>query len=245
MRQPSAREVGQIVVVNGTSGSGKSTACELFVKRRPDFWLRYGIDDFLRSTFPPQFGHHGPLSERGFRARPLDEDDPDGTLRWEFGAEGWAAFRTFHEWIAAASRQGCNIVVDHLLLTDPDVLTDLAQRLDGLPALLVTLKPDYDVLMQRIESRVVGNAQPAAKMHGEDGIRIGRERLNRLRPWFYESIYANGVCDLLVDTVANPPERVCDLIEARLAAGPGEAFATLRASGIRASTTDEGPASSR
>ena len=225
--QPDQQALGQIIVVNGTSGSGKTTACELFVKRRSDFWMRYGIDDFLRSTFPPQFGHHGPFAERGFCARPVDANEPEGTLRWEFGEEGWAAFHSFHEWIAASSRQGCNIIVDHLLLTDPPVLTDLARRLDGLPALLVTLKPDFDVLMQRIETRVVGNAQPAAKMHGEDGIRIGRERLNRLRPWFYASIYANEVNDVLIDTVANTPEQVCDLIEERLAAGPGQAFATL------------------
>ena len=53
-------------------------------------------------------------------------------------------------------------------------------------------------------------------------------RLTRLRPWFYEAVYANEISDLEIDTSVHDPESVCRLIEARLAEGPGTAFGRLR-----------------
>ena len=47
-------------------------------------------------------------------------------------------------------------------------------------------------------------------------------------PWFYEHAYANDIYDLELDTSAITPEEVCQRIDARLAEGPGAAFARLR-----------------
>lgn len=219
---------GKIIIVNGTSGAGKSTACELFVKRREDFWLLFGIDHFLANSFPARYSHHGPDARAGICAHPVDDGLPDGTLRWSFGDKGWQAIRTYHAWIAAASREGCNIIVDHLLMTDPPVLADCAWRLVGLPALLVTLKPSRDVLMDRVANRTMDKRLPAAEIYGDEGLRRAIEKLDRLRPWFYDSVYANDRCDLEIDTVRHDPEQVCDLIEQRLAEGPWTSFEALR-----------------
>lgn len=219
---------GQILIVSGTSGSGKSTTCERFLQRAPDFWLHYGIDLFLGKSFPARFSHHGPRADEGFRAHPLDEARPDGTLRWSFGPQGWKAIQALHEWIAATSRRGCNIVLDHLMMTDPPVLQDCIWRLQGLPVLLVSLKPPYEVLMERVSTRKMGNQGPAMQLHGDEGVRRTVDRLNRLRPWFYQAVYANDCCDLEIDTVQHDTDQVCTLIEQRLAAGPGTAFETLR-----------------
>jgi|GEM_PF-4885083 len=219
--------MGQIIVVNGTSGSGKSTACEKFVQSQDDLWLLYGIDHYLAGTFPAKFGHHGPRSAEGIQAVPLDENDPDGALRWRFGAMGKAGFATFHDWAAAASRNGCNIIFDHLLMSDPPVLQDLAHRLDGLPALLVTLKPPYEVLMQRVAQREMTKKLPVEVL-GEDAARKIVERLNRLRDWFYDAVYKNDISDLEIDTSVHRPDDVIALIEGRLAEGPGTAFERLR-----------------
>lgn len=48
---------GQIIIINGKSGSGKSTTCETFAQRSEAFWLIYGIDHFMGSTFPRKFDH--------------------------------------------------------------------------------------------------------------------------------------------------------------------------------------------
>jgi hypothetical protein len=74
-----------------------------------------------------------------------------------------------------------------------------------------------------------GSGGPAARP-ARDRRRLRRavEKLDRLRPWFYDSVYANEACDLQIDTVRHDPEEVCDLIEQRLTAGPGTSFEILR-----------------
>ena len=218
---------GQILIVTGTSGSGKSTACELFAKRSDDFWLLYGIDHFLSGTLPAKFGHHGPRCREGIYAHPVDESDPDGPLRWSLGPKGEAAFRTLHGWVATAAREGCNIVLDHLAMTDPPVLQDLIWQLEGLPVLFVCLKPSYEVLSARIANRTMDKPMPTDLL-GEDAVRKIIDRLDRLRPWFYEAVYANDIYDLKIDTEVHGPETVVGMIEARLAEGPGTAFGRLR-----------------
>ncbi|MDE2303360.1 MAG: AAA family ATPase [Sphingomonadales bacterium] len=218
---------GQIILVNGTSGSGKSTTCEEWVKRAGDFWLLYGIDHFMAGTFPAAFGHHGPRAHEGIEAVPRDGAGPDGPLRWRFGPQGTRAMAIFHEWIAAAAREGANIIVDHLLMQDPAVLQDCIWRLDGLPVLLVTLKPPYAVLTERVASRSMDKKLPVDLL-GADAARKIVDRLSRLRPWFYDAVYANAVSDLEIDTLRHGPAEVCALVAARLEAGPGTAFARLR-----------------
>ena len=218
---------GQIIVISGTSGSGKSTAAELFAKRADDFWLLYGIDHFLAGTFPAKFGHHGPRSREGIHAHPVDEANPDGPLRWSFGPKGTAAFGVLHEWLAAASRGGCNIVFDHLAMLDPPVLQDMVWRLDGLPVLFVCLKPPFEVLERQVAERQMDKKMPTDLL-GEDATKKIVDRLTRLRPFFYAANYANGVYDLEIDTSEHAPEAVCAMIEARLAEGPGTAFERLR-----------------
>jgi len=218
---------GQVLIVTGTSGSGKSTACELFAKKSDDFWLLYGIDHFLSGTLPAKFGHHGPRCREGIYAHPLDESDPDGPLRWSFGPKGEAAFRTLHGWVATSAREGCNIVLDHLAMTDPPVLQDLIWQLEGLPVTFVCLKPSYEVLSARIANRTMDKPMPVDLL-GEDVVKKIIDRLDRLRPWFYEAVYANDIYDLVIDTEANGPEAVVGMIEARLAEGPGTAFDQLR-----------------
>ncbi len=220
---------GQIIIVSGTSGAGKSTTCELFARRSEDFWLLYGIDHFLSATFPVKFGHHGPRCREGIYAHPVDEQEPDGPLRWSFSDLGARAFSAFHEWVAAASREGCNIILDHLMMTDPPVLQDCIWRLQGLPVLLVTLKPPFDALQERVATRKMERKTPASQYSAAGMADKVRERLDRLRPWFYEAVYANDICDLEVDTVRYAPDEVCDAIERRLARGPGTAFEQLRA----------------
>jgi chloramphenicol 3-O-phosphotransferase len=221
-------EPGQIVIVNGTSGSGKSSTAERFVQGRDDFWLLYGIDHFIAGTYPARFGHHGPRAREGIEAVPVDPADPDGALRWRFGPVGIRAFTAMHEWIAAASRAGCNIVFDHLLLGDPPVLADLAWRLEGLPALLVTLKPPLAVLEARVAERQMTKRLPVEVL-GEDAAARIVARLDRLRGYFYETVYANPLSDLTIDTAAHGIDEVVAQIGARLGEGPGSAFAQLRA----------------
>jgi chloramphenicol 3-O-phosphotransferase len=220
-------KLGQIIVVNGTSGSGKSTTCELFQKRQDEYWLVYGIDHFAAGTLPAQFGHHGPRAPEGIQAVPVDKSDPDGPLRWQFADNAMRAFGAMHEWMAAVSRQGLNVIFDHLLMSDPPILQDLVRRTAGLPVLLVTLKPPFEVLERRVAERQMDKKIPTDLL-GEDAVGKIVDRLTRLRPWFYDAVYANAFSDLEIDTSVHGPEEVCKAIEDRLAQGRGRAFDALR-----------------
>jgi chloramphenicol 3-O-phosphotransferase len=217
---------GTILVLNGTSGSGKSTACELFARTAPGFWLLYGVDHFISSTFPSRYGHHGPFAAEGFAAVPRKSTDPDGPLEWRFGELGMRAIGAFHEWAASAAREGCNIILDQLLMTDPPLLQDLAWRLQGLPSFLITLKPPYAVLERRVAERAMTKKMPDEL--GSDAAQRIVDRLNRLRPWFYEAIYENEIADLTIDTSIHAPDAVCAQIAERVALGSGTAFARIR-----------------
>lgn len=116
---------------------------------------------------------------------------------------------------------------DHLLMTQTPVLADCAWRLAGLPALLVTLKPPFEVLERRVAERKMEKKLPTDIL-GEGAVRKIVDRLTRLRPWFYDAVYANDIADLTIDTEQHGPEEVCAMIEARLAQGPGTAFERLR-----------------
>ena len=222
-----ATQPGQIVILNGTSGSGKSSTAELFARQSEDFWLLYGIDHFLANTYPAKFGHHGSRAREGIYAHPRESADPEGALRWSFGEWGEKSFRVMHDWISAASRAGCNIVFDHLLMTDPPVIQDLAWKLEGLPALLVTLKPPFEVLEKRVAERAMDKKLPV-EILGEDAVKIIVDRLSRLRPFYYDEIYRNEICDIEIDSDAHSLEEVVAQIDARLAEGPGTAFDLLR-----------------
>ncbi len=218
---------GQILIVNGTSGSGKSTTCEMFVQRQKDFWLLHGIDHFRSGTFPARFGHHGPRSHEGIHVEPIRQADPEEPLRCIFGENGLRAFAAFREWIVAASRDGCNSAVDHLLMVDPPLLQDLVQRIEGLPFLMVTLKPPFEVLEHRIAERQ--NTKPLpTEFLGDDAAAKAVDRLNRLRSWFYDAVGASEVADIVLDTSVLAPHEICEAVEARLAVGPGEAFDCFR-----------------
>ena len=206
MTSASQNGAGQIVVVNGTSGSGKSTTCEMFQRRQDGYWMLYGIDHFTANTLPAKFGHHGPRASEGIEAVPVDPADPEGPLRWRFGPKGTAAFAAMHEWMAASSRQGLNVVSDHLLMSDPPVLQDLVRR----------------TAERRMDKKI------PVDLLGEDAAKKIIDRLTRLRPWFYEEVYRNELADLTIDTSVHGPEEVCAMIEKRLAKGPGTAFDKLR-----------------
>ncbi len=112
-------------------------------------------------------------------------------------------------------------------MLDPPLLRDLVQRRKGLPVLVVTLKPPFEVLERRIAERQNTKRLPTEFL-GEDAASKAVDRLNRLRGWFYEAVGASEVADIVLDTSLLAPNEICEAIEARLTAVPGEAFDRFR-----------------
>lgn len=222
---------GQIIIVAGTSGAGKTTTIETFPKRQSDSYLMFGIDQLLGTMTPADYSMFGQKTSEGMYSFPADPDDADSRLAVGFGESGWRSIHAFHEMIAASSRAGQNLIGDHLAFVNPPILQDCVRRLEGLPVLLVNLKPPYEVLMERLATRQVhlpDTFEEVARTPEEDARLVITNTMQRLTPWFYEASYQNDIWDIEIDTTQNSPEEVSQLIEERLAAGPGTAFEQLR-----------------
>ena len=222
---------GQVIIVGGTSAAGKTTTVANFAKRAEIPYLMFGIDNLLGSMFPSKFSMFGERTREGMYHFHEDPRDSESPFRCAFGDFGWSAIQAFHDMIAAASRAGQNLVVDHLLFLEPPFLQDCAWRLDGLPVLLVALKPPYDVLMERQASREVhmpDTMEEVARSEEESAFLVIAKTMQKLTPWFYEASYLNDIHDLVIDTTRFSPDEVCEQIEQRLAQGPGTAFGRLR-----------------
>jgi chloramphenicol 3-O-phosphotransferase len=191
-------------------------------------YLHFGIDHLLGQQFPQKFSMFGARKKDGLY--PYSEKFEGGErTRWGFGAQGWRAIQAFHEMIAASARVGQSVIFDHLTFVDPPVLQDCVERFAGLPVLFVAVKPPREALVDRISHRTAteDTVPPGLAELGLDGAAIARA-LHALTPWFYDASYVNDCYDLVIDTTKHNPVEVCELIERRLAEGPGTAFDTLR-----------------
>jgi chloramphenicol 3-O-phosphotransferase len=133
--------------------------------------------------------------------------------------------------IAAASRLGQNLVVDHLMFLDPPIIQDCIWRLEDRPVLFVNLKVPYEAIQERLEEKARHRKLPATMVEvaGPEGAaRQMAESMSALASFFYEAAYQNDCFDLEIDTTTLDPDGVCERIEDRLAEGPGTAFEELR-----------------
>lgn len=212
--------LGQIVLINGTSGAGKTTTCAMFARRAEEPYLTFGMDLLAGTLLPARYTMFGAMKEQGYQPT-------------AYGPVCMAALSAMHAMIAAASRTGQSVVVDHLMFVEPPVLQDAVWRMEGVPVLFVNLKPSRDVLEQRVTSREISFIPPpiqeAMAAAGPEIVQAFAEQLGAATPWFYEHAYANDIYDLELDSSAMTPDEVCLAIEARLGEGPGTAFAQLRA----------------
>lgn len=207
---------GQIVLVSGTSGSGKTTTCATFARRARDCYLHLGMDLTVGTLMPGKFTMFGDRKQEGYQPT-------------EYGPVCMQALAAMHAMIAAAARTGQNMVVDHLMFVDPPVLQDCIWRMEDVPVLFVNLRPSYAVLEKRLTEREIElPPQMIEALGGPDGVQKMADELSAAVPWFYERAYANDLYDLEIDSSTLGPDEVCERIEARLAQGPGTAFEQLR-----------------
>jgi chloramphenicol 3-O-phosphotransferase len=210
---------GQIVLINGTSGSGKTTSCATFARRAAEPYLMFGMDLLVGTLVPARYTMFGSMKQEGYQPT-------------AYGPVCMKALSAMHAMVAAASHSGQNMVVDHLMFLDPPVLQDAIWRMADVPVLFVNLKPTREVLEQRVKHRVITvipePIQEAMAAAGPDILKALGDELSAATPWFYEHAYANDIYDLELDSSAMTPDEVCEHIEARLRAGPGTAFARLR-----------------
>ena len=191
----SAAPPGQIVILNGTPRSGKSSIAAAIQERFPGVWLNLGVDRFKAAT-PEQY-------QPGIGLRP-------GGERPDLEPLVVQAYAAMYESIAAHSRLGLNVVVDvghHDGYSVPRrILPDCARRLRGLPVLFVGVRCPLEVIMQR--RRVTWGTDPADGSIPPAVLR------------WQQAVHDPGIYDLEVDTSLLTAEQCADAIRRHLADGP-------------------------
>jgi chloramphenicol 3-O phosphotransferase len=202
-----AHQPGQIIILNGTPRSGKSSIVAAIQETYAGLWMNLGVDRFMQMT-PARY-------LPGIGLRP-------GGERQDIEPLVPILYSAMYESIAAHSRLGLNVVVDvghHDAYAIPrGILADCARRLNGLPVLFVGVRCPIEIIMQR--RRDTGwSAASTGDSPVPDPIRL----------WQRE-VHIPGIYDLEVDTSSLSPNECAELIRQHLEYGPApSAFQRLAA----------------
>jgi chloramphenicol 3-O phosphotransferase len=129
---------GTIIILNGTSSSGKTSMVKALQALAPEPYLDAGLDRFLW------------MLPKRYLDRPL-WDDVLG-LASEAGQTGHLLVKGMHRAMASLSRAGINVVADHVLV-EPGWLRDCALLFHDLPAYLIAVRCPLEVLEEREKAR--------------------------------------------------------------------------------------------
>lgn len=129
---------GTIIILNGTSSSGKSTLLRELQSALSEPYLEAGLDKFLWMLPRRYFGAAlwPEVLGQGVRAGPI----------------GLQLVSAMHQAIATLSRAGCNVLADHVLL-EPAWRAECQTLFRGLPSLLVGVLCPAEALTQREQAR--------------------------------------------------------------------------------------------
>ena len=185
---------GRIILLNGTSSSGKSTLAKALQAALPDPWLVVGLDTFV-FALPSRYLYQPHWSEVYRYVRP--DGATDGPFRIETGALGEQLVTGMHRSVAALAAGGLSVIVDHVLL-ERRWVDDCQRTWAGLDWLFVGVRCPLAVVEQRERDRRDRTLGQAAA-HGP-------------------VVHAHGVpYDVEVDTSTLSPEDAASTIVAHVA----------------------------
>jgi chloramphenicol 3-O phosphotransferase len=129
---------GKIIMINGTSSSGKTSIVRTLQNVLVEPYLEAGLDKFIWM-----------MPER-YLDRPL-WDEVLG-LADKAGLFGHELVHGMHQTIAALSKAGINVLADHVLV-EPTWARECTELFADLPAFLIGVQCPLDVLEQREAAR--------------------------------------------------------------------------------------------
>ena len=180
---------GRVVLLHGTSSSGKTTVARAVQKLADEPWLRLGIDAFW-NAIDGRWLEHGPHAAEGFR---WTED-----ARIVPGPVGQRLAAGMRAAVAACARAGNDLLVDDVFV-DPGWLDGWREELEGVDWLLVGVTAPLAALERREEER--GN-----RIAGEARAQVD---------WIHDGVDYN----LTIDTSRQSPDECARIILAALGTG--------------------------
>ncbi len=218
------QKVSRLVIVTGTTGSGKTTTCKEFVAQADELWLHFGVDTMLGVLVPRKFVDGGARGEEGIHMAPDDPADPDGPAHLSFGKYGAGLIDSYHKMVRTAVENGQQVILDHVATMAPPILPNLVERIADLDTLFVALKPPQAILGTRIEGRIAD----VEKVLGKEQAARNNAGTRRASEFVAREIFRHDCFDMVLDTGELSPAEVARAILARVESGPpGDALRRL------------------
>jgi chloramphenicol 3-O phosphotransferase len=196
MLSQNVAHAGTVIVLNGPSGSGKSSIQKAFQKlMMPNLWVKVGIDNLFDSPMPDINLENLSFWQSPNPIRWVEESqDADGNkiITLLVGDQGKKVAYAMNSAIAAYAQNGCNVIVDYIAY-DQDWLRDLEQKLAGFKTYYVAVEIPLETLEQREEARGT-SPKGHARSH-------------------YASVYGDKKYDLVVSTANQTAQEIAQQLK--------------------------------
>lgn len=186
-----------IIIVNGTSSSGKSSVCQTLHKLLGDGWLLFDTDNYLSMLGDKFLGLH-PSNQQVCTPNDIcyAKKHQDGTYEIVPGKLCSRLYSTIPNVINTIAKQGFNIIVDSFITTAED-LKIYKEELREYNILVVYLYASESVITQREEARA--------------------DRLKGSAIHWLKTFDCQEKCDLNIDTGDLSVTEICDIIRQKIA----------------------------
>ena len=214
--------LGQVIILNGTPRSGKSSIATAIQEASDELWVNLGADWYIRIT-PEQYRPGVGLRPAGIEKM---EEKPFAQ-RKKIEPLVPVMYAAMYESMSAHSRLGLNVVTDvghHDDYASPQgILYNCARRMEGLPVLFVGVRCPVKIVWERRRNTWLK----------EQEIPDGTPPPYSVHRWNHE-VHKPGIYDLEVDTAKMGPEECGQEILRHLKHGPQPtAFKRLAAMSAR------------
>jgi chloramphenicol 3-O phosphotransferase len=178
---------GTVIILNGTSGVGKSTIQkklqELFEKPH----LKVGIDNLFVGVLPEKYlNGTAPHPEAIWTTSTANTPDGKPIFTLTFGPDGRKMIAGMHATIAAYAQTGNNVIVDYILY-DPSWLPELLTALKGVRVYFIGINASLDTVEQREKDRATSPQGHARSI--------------------YDTVHTGCTYDLFIDTTDITPNQ--------------------------------------
>ena len=147
---------GVVIVLNGPSGSGKSSIQKEFQKlMMPNLWIKLGIDNLFDYLMPDITPENMSVwqSKNSIRWVTESRDNANNPVITLFvGDQGEKVVYAMNSAVAAYALNGCNAIVDYIAYKQ-EWLADLEKKLSGVKTYYIAVDIPLEVLEQREEAR--------------------------------------------------------------------------------------------
>ncbi len=187
---------GKVIILNGPSGSGKSSIQKEFQKlMMPNLWIKVGIDNLFDSPMPDITMENLTYWQSKNPIRWVEESSDaqsNKIITLFVGEQGEKVAYAMNSAIAEYAKNGCNVIVDYIAYKH-EWLQDLQIKLKSIPTYYVAVEIPLETLEAREKAR---GTSP-----------VGHARSH------YHTVYGNIKYDLTVNSQINTAQQIAEQLK--------------------------------